>query len=105
MFSGRKDYQIKHLGYRIELAEIETAILSLKDIKNACVVYDNEKKEIILVFESENDFDLKLLRNLLSASLPKYMLPTSIFKVDKLPRNPNGKIDRQKLYCEYANSN
>ncbi len=105
MFSGRRDYQIKHLGYRIELAEIETAILSLKDVKNACVVYNKEKKEIILIFESENDFDSKLLRSMLSASLPKYMLPTSFFKVDKLPRNPNGKIDRQKLYLEYANNN
>ena len=46
MYDGRKDFQIKHMGYRIELGEIETAALGLEVIKDACVLYDNLKKEI-----------------------------------------------------------
>ena len=56
IFVGRKDFQIKHLGYRIDLSEIEHVIVNCFDsIDNACVIYDQEKKEINLLYESDNE--------------------------------------------------
>ena len=102
MFDGRKDFQIKHQGYRIELAEIENAVLSLPEVKNACVLYQKEKKAIILVFEATVDITPKTIRIELQSRLPKYMLPTVFHVVDEMPRNSNGKIDRQLLSSLYA---
>jgi len=97
MFVGRKDFQIKHLGYRIELGEIEHAVLQVDGISNCCVAYNQNKKEIVLFYEGGQDLTPASLRERLSAFLPKYMLPTVFNRMDLLPRNPNGKIDRQQL--------
>jgi non-ribosomal peptide synthetase component F len=97
MFLGRRDFQIKHLGYRIELGEIEHAVLQIESMKNCCVVYNQAKREITLFFEAEKQLSHAFLREKLTASLPKYMLPTVFNQMELLPRNPNGKIDRAKL--------
>lgn len=97
MFIGRKDFQVKHLGYRIELGEIEHAVLQVNEIRNACVVYHRERLEITLFFESDQDLSAAVIRDRLRAFLPKYMLPTVFHRMEQLPRNPNGKIDRQQL--------
>ena len=97
MFLGRRDFQIKHLGYRIELGEIEHAVLQVNGIRNCCVVYDQNKKEIILFYECDHEVAPGFMRERLGASLPKYMLPTVFNRMELMPRNPNGKIDRQKL--------
>ncbi len=97
MFMGRKDFQIKHLGYRIELGEIEHAVLQVPGIRNACVVYQPERKEIILFFESDQELSAGPIRERLGTFIPKYMLPTVFHRLEQLPRNPNGKIDRQHL--------
>jgi D-alanine--poly(phosphoribitol) ligase subunit 1 len=97
MFLGRKDFQIKHLGYRIELGEIEHAVLQVDGVRNCCVVYHQGRKEITLFFESEQNLAPATIREQLAAFLPKYMLPTVFHRLEQLPRNPNGKIDRQNL--------
>lgn len=97
MFVGRKDFQIKHLGYRIELGEIEHAAFQVDGIRNCCVVYHRPKSEITLFYESELESSPGLLRERLSAFLPKYMLPTVFRRMPALPRNASGKIDRQAL--------
>ena len=101
MFVGRKDFQIKHMGYRIELLEIELAALSMHEVKNACILYNNALKQIIMVYESDRELSDTSIRLKLSSKLPKYMLPTKIKKVGLIPRNSNGKIDRQKLLLEF----
>ncbi len=97
MFIGRKDFQVKHLGYRIELGEIEHAALRVDGVRNACVVYHSSKKQIMLFFESAQDLAPGVLREHLGAFLPKYMLPTTLRRMEQLPKNPNGKIDRHEL--------
>ena len=97
MIVGRKDFQIKHLGYRIELGDIEHAVMRLEAIRNACVVYNRDKKEIILYFESAQELSSADIRALLAPFLPKYMLPSAFHRLEVMPRNPNGKIDRQLL--------
>lgn len=98
VFKGRKDNLIKHMGYRIELDEIEHIIINtLKIVKNGCVVYNKDKKEITLFYENEAEISPKDFRNKIGTMLPKYMIPTVYHKMDILPRNTNGKIDRLKL--------
>ena len=97
MFVGRKDYQIKHQGYRIELGEIEHAALQVAGLRQACVVYDAPNKDILLYFEAEADIAAGEIRRQLSQHIPKYMLPTVILRVEQMPRNSNGKIDRLAL--------
>ena len=98
MFKGRKDSLIKHLGYRIELAEIEHILVnSLKIADNACVVYQKEKKEITVFYESLSEIPVSEFRRKLAGVLPKYMIPTVFIYTSQLPRNTNGKIDRLKL--------
>jgi amino acid adenylation domain-containing protein len=97
MFLGRKDFQIKHLGYRIELGEIEHAVQQFEGVRNCCVVYNQNKKEITLFYECDKEIPAATMREKLSATLPKYMLPTVLNRMDAMPRNPNGKIDRSKL--------
>lgn len=98
IFKGRKDSLIKHLGYRIELGEIEHVVVNtLKLVKNACVVYQTSRKEITLFYESNVDISPVEFRKQISTVLPKYMIPTVYKRLDEMPRNTNGKIDRLKL--------
>ena len=98
IFKGRKDSLVKHLGYRIELGEIEHVIINtLKLVKNGCVVYNFGKKEIVLFYESETDMAVPEMRKQIGGIFPKYMIPTVFLKLDELPRNTNGKIDRLYL--------
>ena len=103
IFCGRKDNQIKHLGYRIELGEIETAALSLEEIDNCMSFYDSAKRNIVLLYVSNNqDFDNKKLKLALTNILPKYMIPTKYHKLEELAINTNGKIDRMLLKKQYS---
>ena len=96
--AGRKDYQIKHLGYRIELPEIEHQVLAVPGVANACVLYDHPKKAITLFYQpSHDDVAVATIRQALAKIFPKYMVPTVYHSIDRLPMNPNGKIDRNGL--------
>ena len=98
VFKGRKDSIVKHLGYRIELGEIEHVIVNtLKIAKNGCVVYQIARKEITLFYESETEISPTEFRKQIVCILPKYMIPTVYIRMDEMPRNTNGKIDRLML--------
>ncbi len=98
VFKGRKDSLVKHLGYRIELGEIEHVIVNtLKMTKNACVVYQTQRKEITLFYESPTEILPAEFRKQIATILPKYMIPTVYIRLDEMPRNINGKIDRLLL--------
>lgn len=96
-FVGRKDFQIKHQGYRIDLGEIEHIADIELGAKSCCVLYDSPSKSIILFYESDLEISPNNIRLRLSSFLPKYMLPTRIIRLDNMPLNPNGKIDRKYL--------
>lgn len=98
IFKGRKDNLIKHLGYRIDLDEIEHVIINtLKIIKNGCAAYNTNEKKIVLFYENDIELSPADFRKQIGTQLPKYMIPTEYRKLDQLPRNANGKIDRLAL--------
>ena len=97
-FKGRKDTLIKHMGYRIELGEIEHLVVNdLKLVSYCCALYNNEEKIIVLYYESKEEIEPKEFRKKLSERIPTYMIPKQFKKIDLLPRNTNGKIDRLQL--------
>ena len=101
IFHGRKDHQFKHLGYRIEAGEIEVAAEKIEGIKSSCVIYDTNKRQIVMLYEADKKIDELTLRHLLMGSLPAYMIPTRIIALDKMPYTPNLKKDRITLKNEF----
>jgi amino acid adenylation domain-containing protein len=97
IFVGRKDSQIKHMGYRIELGEIESAIMALHKADKCCVLYNEQKQEIAAFYEAKEEIAISEFNRNLVKLLPKYMLPRKFYYLEKLPINPNGKIDRKVL--------
>lgn len=96
IFIGRKDHQIKHMGHRIELAEIEKLANSVDFINASVCVYNEEREKIVMFYESKED-DNKKVYLALKELLPKYMIPNEMIWYEKLPVTKNSKIDRVKL--------
>lgn len=99
-FKGRADFQIKHMGYRIELEEIEAAFNSLPVVKECAVIYQKlgEGMGHILGFAATSSpVSSEELLHMVSAIVPPYMLPRRVVVMDGLPKNANGKIDRVAL--------
>ncbi len=99
-FFGRKDYQVKIKGFRIELGEIDSRLSEFPGIKEAvtiCRENENGDKYLCSYIVSDRDIPLPLLREYLSKHLPDYMIPSYFVFLDKIPLNPNGKLDRKAL--------
>ena len=99
-FIGRKDNQIKHMGYRIELEEIEHALMKLPHINQAAVVYHRNRTaygKLIGYVASLQALEEKNVLEELARLVPEYMIPSRLVILPKLPKNPNGKVDRQAL--------
>ncbi|MBE0515250.1 amino acid adenylation domain-containing protein [Sulfurimonas sp.] len=99
-FKGRVDNQIKHMGYRIELEEIELAIYNMKEVEECVVVYKRGKAnygKIVAYISTNFEISSNNVKEYLKDKLPSYMLPNSISILDRLPKNQNGKIDRKEL--------
>lgn len=98
---GRKDSQINIRGYRIETTEIEHALLSHDNVRNAIVisVEIRSKKVLVayLVVENRNIFDTNQMRKFLMSYLPINVLPERFALLEHIPLTPNGKIDYKKL--------
>ncbi len=99
IYVSRKDYQIKHMGHRIELGEIETAISSLQKVQRSCCLYNKKTQKIVAFYEGEieNGEIIEGIENM----IPRYMIPNVFYKLDALPLNMNGKIDRKHLEEEF----
>ena len=121
-FAGRKDFQIKHNGHRIELEEIERAMNGLSCVGQACCIYDMEKYRIVAYYTDSKDSALnesvdvslsdeekeKLEKQKAAAlkkeivaglkdKLPEYMIPNVFRYLEEMPLSKNGKVDRNYL--------
>ncbi len=95
IYTSRKDFQIKHMGQRIELGDIETAAMSADGVDRACSIYDHKKKKIILFYTGQTEKET--VADTLHEKLPPFMAPQKTIKLDAFPMNKNGKIDRHAL--------
>lgn len=102
-YVGRKDFQVKIQGFRIELSEIEfyakKAIPSKQTLIALAVRNEAENHEISLIFESEK-FEYSFVKEYISSKLPSYMIPTQYYFTKPFPLNINGKIDRKAIAKE-----
>jgi amino acid adenylation domain-containing protein len=99
-FLGRADEQVKLRGYRVEPAEVETALRSHPAVREAVAVVqlgDTVEPRLVAYCTVEGLVDTERLRAHLAEWLPEYMMPSAIVALAELPRTPSGKIDRQAL--------
>jgi amino acid adenylation domain-containing protein len=99
---GRKDFQVKVRGYKIDVAEIERALLALDSIEAVVVVARADRDDDLslvayLVSAITPAPTISALRRALSAKLPEYMIPSSFVLLEALPTTPTGKVDRGRL--------
>ncbi|MBQ9188583.1 MAG: amino acid adenylation domain-containing protein [Clostridia bacterium] len=97
LFLGRIDNQIKHMGHRIELGELEAAAMRIDGVTSACAVFDAEKKRLGLAYTGTLD-RAGLLAGL-RHTVPDYMLPSRTVKLDAIPLTNNGKTDRRQAHA------
>lgn len=99
-YIGRKDFQVKIQGFRVELSEIELYAAQAMKENVAVVALATENTagnyEIALIFES-GETNITELKEYLKNKLPAYMIPTQYFFINPFPLNINGKVDRKKL--------
>lgn len=99
-FVSRKDFQIKHKGNRIEMGEIEVAVNSIPEVTNAVCIFDQPNDKIVLYYTTSSGQELDII-NMVKEKIPVYMFPEVINRLDVMPYNMNGKIDRIELKKMY----
>ncbi|NCW45794.1 MAG: amino acid adenylation domain-containing protein, partial [Gemmatimonadaceae bacterium] len=101
LFIGRRDYQVKIRGHRIELGDVEAAMARLDGVRDIVVVDRRDPRGAWLAayvtpHEGAHVEPDVLLRQT-AQLLPAYMVPTSCTLLEALPLSPNGKVDRKRL--------
>ncbi|XOK62239.1 non-ribosomal peptide synthetase [Paenibacillus elgii] len=99
-FLGRVDRQIKLKGYRIELDEIEQALLRYEAVKQAAVVdlaSPDGLKYLCAYFTADSKVDAEHVKAFLALELPAYMIPAHLMQIERIPMLTSGKINRSAL--------
>ena len=99
VYVSRKDFQIKHMGHRIELGDIETQLSAVPGVERALCAYLHEKGKILAF--TTGTADKHEIAAALRETLPAYMIPNLFMHVEQMPLNKNGKIDRTALLEQY----
>ena len=84
------------MGYRIEIGEIEAAVGNIDKIKVCCVIYEKACDCIALDYQGRKLAKLDIA-DVIKHRLPDYMMPNMYIRVDEMPYNSNGKIDKNAL--------
>ncbi len=99
-FLGRRDNQIKVRGFRIEIGEIENALLRVTGVRDGAVVVAeraDQSKYLVACYSGRRALEADILRHRLAETLPGYMVPSVFSWRESLPLTANGKIDRRTL--------
>ncbi len=94
-YIGRMDFQVKLRGFRIEPGEIENAAAEYPNVKQTIVLVKD--RLLVLYYTGEGEIDEEALKAYLSGRLPAYMVPDVMMRLEKMPLNTSGKIDRRAL--------
>lgn len=99
---GRKDRTVKIRGFRVELSEIETALLNHQAIAEGVVVAredqpGNSRLVAYVVPKPQMAIPVRELKTFLKNKLPDYMVPSAFVVLEELPLMPTGKVDRKSL--------
>ncbi|CAF4097549.1 unnamed protein product, partial [Adineta steineri] len=101
IFMGRKDYQIKLRGQRIELGQIEHTIMKFSSLISGCIVmkytYHEQEHIIAYVETTSTSVNDEELREKCLSTLSSYMIPSMFIILEKFPLSLNGKINRKAL--------
>ena len=100
LFLGRRDSQVKYMGFRVELGEIEARACAVSFVESACCLFDEERDQLCLFYQARERND-KALIQALKQTLPAHMVPRRLVCFDLLPQNRTGKPDRALLKREY----
>jgi len=100
MFMSRKDNQVKHMGQRVELGEIEILLNAMDKIDASICFYDHDAQKIRAVYKAKGA-DSKYIYGELRDKVSKFMFPNVLIALEELPYNLNGKIDRTLLKEQY----
>ncbi|MED4804369.1 non-ribosomal peptide synthetase [Bacillus atrophaeus] len=99
-YIGRMDDQIKIRGHRVEIEEVETVLRRTDGVKEAAVLARETslgQMELCAYIVTEPETSVESVRAALASSMPAYMIPAFLLKLDALPLSPNGKLDRRAL--------
>lgn len=98
-YLGRLDNQVKVLGHRVEIGEVEAVARKLSGVDGVIAIPWPNKTNAdgIELFLEMDQFDTEPLLKQMKEQLPHYMIPRNIRTLSRLPRNPNGKYDRGAL--------
>ncbi|MCF0175608.1 MAG: AMP-binding protein [Bacteroidales bacterium] len=105
-FINRKDWMVKINGQRVEPGEIEETIRKMPGIKAAAVKDITSKNGHVYLcayYVADEGVTRESLRAWLQRSLPEYMIPAAYMKMDALPLNDHGKLDRKALPVPESN--
>ncbi len=100
LYLGRLDSQIKVLGHRVELGEVEAAVRAASGVDGVVAIgwpASGATADGIEVFLQSEECDAKAILQRLKETLPSYMVPRQIRKRKQFPLNSNGKFDRKEL--------
>jgi acyl-CoA synthetase (AMP-forming)/AMP-acid ligase II len=100
VFIGRADQQIKVLGHRVELGEVEAALRKHPTVEHAVAFgwpLSAMAAESVIACVSGNGIDTAAIIEGAKASLPPYIVPREIHIIQEMPLNANGKVDRRAL--------
>ncbi len=105
VYVNRKDWMVKVNGQRVEMGEVEVKLSKIDGINNAVVksfTDDNGQTYICGYYTAQQKLSDKQIRAELAKTLPAYMIPRFIVRVDEFPMTPNGKLDRKALKAPKA---
>ena len=94
---GRTDDEVKVRGVRVNLKSIEWAVYQVAAVKNAKVIFDEERGHLCLFFTANAPVDIEQGKEEMLKFLPDSHVPTTWFQLDEMPFNENGKVDVRKL--------
>ncbi|MFB7722125.1 non-ribosomal peptide synthase/polyketide synthase [Nocardia sp. NPDC056100] len=100
-YLGRADQQVNLRGFRVELGEIEAALLDERGVREAAVVVRHDdivaEDRLVGYVVAEATVDTAVLRQAIARRLPEHMVPSAIVVIDRIPLTVNGKLDRAAL--------